>query len=117
MTTEPHECNQEQRIVAIERQGTETHATVKEIHKRLFVDNGKDSFQTSLQKGVARFDAVELAQSLMAKEQERQAKDLAELKQDKQRLIGASAVAGSIFGGLLTIVGKVLLVKVGWANQ
>ena len=54
-----HICTQEANIA-------ETKATVKDIHKRLFVDNGTDSFQTMFRKGTARMDAMELEISVLA---------------------------------------------------
>lgn len=38
----------------------EIKGIVHDIHKRLFVDNGVDSFQTSFRKGTARMDAQDV---------------------------------------------------------
>lgn len=54
-----HVCTQQDNIA-------DTKATVKDIHKRLFVDNGVDSFQTMFRKGTARMDAIEVEISVLS---------------------------------------------------
>lgn len=108
-----HDCKHEAELA-------ETGALVREIHRRLFVDNGKDSVQTSLTKGVARFDALELAMELHKARQSdhdallrAHAEQLADLEKQKQRVIGATAILSSIVGAVAIPLGKLLLTKIG----